>query len=174
MALSLRPDLTVLPIRGNVDTRLRKLDAGDYDALVLAAAGLLRLGLAARVSEYLDPAVWVPAPGQGVLAVQCRAGDTAAAMLAALDHAPTRAAILAERAVMRRLGSGCRTPVGALARIEDGRLHLRGVLVSPDGRRTVIAERLGTPNAPEKLGTALAEDLIERGGTLLESDRTVR
>jgi hydroxymethylbilane synthase len=166
IARSLRPDLEILPVRGNVDTRLRKLQAGEYDALVLAAAGLSRLGRLDEVTEVCDPLVWMPAAGQGVLGVQCRAGDPTERIVAAIDHSPTRAAITAERAVLRRLGSGCRTPVGAYARVIDGRLTLRGVLISPDGRRTVIAEREGQPDDGVAIGVALAEDLIGRGGNL--------
>jgi hydroxymethylbilane synthase len=168
IARSLRPDVEVLPIRGNVDTRLRKLHAGEYDALVLAAAGLARLGRGTEATEFCDPLVWVPAPGQGILAVQCRSGDPATAIVAAIDHAPTHAAIAAERAVLRRLGSGCRTPVGAYARLEGDTLVARAVLVSPDGRRTVIAERTGSADAAEQIGTALADDLIRRGADIYQ------
>ncbi|MGD9892552.1 MAG: hydroxymethylbilane synthase [Dehalococcoidia bacterium] len=168
IARSLRPDIEVLPIRGNVDTRLRKLHAGEYDALVLAAAGLTRLGRGAEATEYCDPLVWVPAPGQGILAIQCRSGDPAAQILTAIDHASTHAAIAAERAVLRRLGSGCRTPVGAHARIEDDTLILNAVLVSPDGRRTVIAQQAGSPNDAGQIGTALADDLIRRGADIYQ------
>jgi len=168
IARALRPELDVVDIRGNVDTRLRKLEAGTYDALVLAAAGLSRLGLDARVAEYLDPAVWVPAAGQGALAVQCHAGSPAARLLAALDHAPTRAAVLAERALLRRLGSGCRTPAGAHARVSDGILTLQAALTAPDGSATVTASVQGPPADAERLGTLTAEHLIREGGSLLE------
>lgn len=168
VARSLRPDIEVLPIRGNVDTRLRKLHAGDYDALVLAASGLARLGRLDEATEYCDPLVWVPAAGQGILAVQCRAGDPAFDLVAAIDHQPTHAAIAAERAVLRRLGSGCRTPVGVYARTLDGALVLRGILIAPDGRRTVIAEQSGPPDAAETIGRSLAGDLIRRGAGLYQ------
>ena len=169
IARSLRPDLEVAPIRGNVDTRLAKLRGGDYDAIVLAAAGMARLGRVDQVTEHLDPLLWVPAAGQGILGVQCRAGDSAERLLAAIDHPPTRTAITAERAVLRRLGSGCRTPVGVFARELDGVLALRGVLVSPDGRHTVIAEREGQPDEAEQIGDRLAEDLIRRGALIYET-----
>jgi hydroxymethylbilane synthase len=161
IARALRPDLDVQPVRGNVDTRLRKLRAGEYDALVLAAAGLDRLGLAGEVTEWLDPETWVPAAGQGVLAVQCRAGTQAERLLAALDHAATRAAITAERAVLRRLGSGCRTPVGAFARVQDGTLTLHAVLVEPDGSALSAATLTGPPEGADAIGTATAVRLIE-------------
>jgi hydroxymethylbilane synthase len=168
IARSLRPDLEVLPIRGNVDTRLRKLHDGEYDALVLAGAGLARLGRLDQVTEFCDPSIWVPAAGQGALAVQCRAGDPAEAVLTTIDDEGTRAEITAERAVLRRLGSGCRTPVGALATAAEGRLSLRAVLVSPDGRRTVIAGSEGSLADADALGSAVAEDLIRRGAGIYE------
>ena len=168
LALSLRPDLDVAHIRGNVDTRLRRLDDGEYDGIVLAAAGLARLGLLERVTEHLDPLVWAPAPGQGVVAVQCRRGDPAERLVAPLDDAPTRAAITAERAVLRRLGSGCRTPVGAYAWCVGGGLSVRGTLVSPDGRQTVTAEVRGDVAAAEGLGYELADELSRKGVDFLE------
>ncbi len=164
---ALRPDLEVVPARGNVDTRLRRLREGAYDALILAAAGLERLGLGDVVTEYLDPDHWVPAAGQGALAVQCRADGPAAALIAALDHPPTRAAVAAERAVLRRLGSGCRVPVGVHGRVEGETLLLRGLLLAPDGRRSVTAERTGAPPEAEALGRALAEELLRKWADLL-------
>ena len=166
LARSLRPDLEVLPIRGNVDTRLRKLRAGEYDALILAAAGLLRLGLADAVTEYLDPLVWLPAPGQGALAVQCRAGDPAEQLLVDIDHAATRAALTAERALLRRLGSGCRTPLGGYAWAVSGQLRLRAALLAPDGSRIVTSDRQAAPQGAEQLGTAVAGKLIANGADI--------
>ena len=167
IARSLRPDLEVVAVRGNVDTRLRKLAAGECDALLLAAAGLARMGLLDRVTELCDPTVWVPAAGQGVLAVQCRTGDPAERLLMEIDHPPTHAAVVAERAVLRRLGSGCRTPVGAHARAaEDGSLRLRAVLVSQDGGRLVTVERNGPAAGAEALGNAAAADLMREGADI--------
>ena len=168
LARALRPDLEVALIRGNVDTRLRKLHDGEYDALVLAAAGLERLDRAEQVSECLDPRSWVPAPGQGALVVQCRAGDATERLLAPLDDATTRAAVTAERAVLRRLGSGCRVPVGAYAWLDAGRLALRGMLIAPDGRRSVTAELHGDVADTERLGTAVADELMQKGRDLIE------
>lgn len=168
LARALRPDLDVALIRGNVDTRLRKLREGQYDAIVLAAAGLERMGLRAEITEELDPAAWVPAPGQGALAVQCRDGAMAGALLAPLDDAPTRAAVTAERAVLRRLGSGCRIPVGAYAHLDGDALILHAVLIAPDGRRTVAAERRGPAADAERLGASAADELLTKGGDLLE------
>jgi hydroxymethylbilane synthase len=119
----LRPGIRVVPLRGNVDTRLARLDAGDADAIVLAAAGLRRLGLAERIGFLLDPLVFVPEAGQGAIAVQVRRGEEA--LVAALDHAPTREAVEAERACVQRLGGGCSVPVAAHAWHENGRLRLR-------------------------------------------------
>jgi hydroxymethylbilane synthase len=164
---ALRPDLEAVPARGNVDTRLRRLREGVYDALILAAAGLERLGLSGVVTEYLDPAVWVPAAGQGALAVQCRADGPERALLAALDHPPTRAAVAAERAVLRRLGSGCRVPVGVHGRVDGDVLILHGMLLAPDGSRSVTAERTGAPADAEALGRALAEELLRKGADLV-------
>ncbi len=160
VAKHLRGDLEVTLIRGNVDTRLRKLGEGEYDAIVLAAAGLARLNLLDRVSEYLDPAVWIPAPGQGILAVQCLRGSPIEQLLAPLDDASARAAITAERAVLRTLGTGCRTPVGAYAMVEGSRLWLRGMLLSPDGSRREVAEQRGSITDAEALGCSLARALI--------------
>lgn len=127
---SLRPDLVAAPLRGNVDTRLRKLDAGDYDALILAAAGLERLGLAARITQMLAPPAFWPAVAQGAIVVQMRADDAAAAALVPLDHAPTHAAVIAERRMLGRLAAGCLAPVGGYARMgEDGRLVLGGCVL---------------------------------------------
>jgi hydroxymethylbilane synthase len=162
-----RPDVAVVSIRGNVDTRLRRLHEGVCDAVVLAAAGLERLLLAGHVSEKLDPTTWLPAPGQGALAVQCRRGDSAEEWLAALDDAATRAAVTAERAVLRRLGSGCRTPVGAYARPEGSGLVLRAALIAPDGTAEVRAAA-GAPLADaERLGVAVAEELLAKGAHLV-------
>ena len=167
LARALRPDLDVALIRGNVDTRLHKLNDGEYDALVLAAAGLERLDRAEQVSEYLDPRSWVPAPGQGALAVQCRTGDVAERLLAPMDDAATRAAVTAERAVLRRLGSGCRVPVGAYARPDDGRLALRAILIAPDGRQSVTVDLHGATAEAERLGATAAHDLMENGRELI-------
>jgi hydroxymethylbilane synthase len=162
-----RPDLQVESLRGNVDTRLRKLDEGQYDAIVLAAAGLLRLGLGERIGEYLDPAVMLPAGAQGSLGLEVRAGDTAsAALVAPLDDAATRAAVLAERALLARIGGGCQTPIGAYAQLSGDTLTLAGMIGASDGR-LVRAERAGPAADPAGLGVAVAEELLARGGQAL-------
>ena len=164
LLLALRPDLLVTPIRGNVDTRLTKLDAGEWAAVLLAAAGLRRLGLAPRHATPLAPDVFVPAVGQGVLAVQARADDAATlAALRPLDHAPTRLSARAERAFLARLGASCVTPMAAHARHAAGRIVMDAVVASEDGGR-VLRERVEGPAAePEALGRDVADALLARG-----------
>ena len=152
------PGIAVKPVRGNVQTRLRRLDSGEYGALVLAAAGLHRLGLENRISRYFSPEEMLPAAGQGILAVQAREGECrAAAQL--LDDAETRACALAERAFIRALGGGCFSPAAAYAVLENGTLRLRGLYVSADERRLIRGELTGAPETGERLGCILAERL---------------
>ncbi|MDW8478731.1 MAG: hydroxymethylbilane synthase [Xanthomonadales bacterium] len=163
---ALRPELDVVPLRGNVGTRLGKLARGEYDALIMAAAGLLRLGEGARIREWLDPERFVPAVGQGVIAIECREEDgELRGLLAALDHAPTRIAARAERAFAAALGGHCQLPVAAYARWQGEDLVLRAMVVAADGR-PLAAEARGAPAEPEALGRALAERLraAERAG----------
>jgi hydroxymethylbilane synthase len=161
---SRHPGLDVRPLRGNVETRLVKLDRGDYGAVVLAVAGLKRLGLTARLRSVLDPEVSLPAPGQGALAIECRAGRTdLAALLAPLDDSATAACVRAERAVSRALGGSCQVPLGAYGEMADGVLRLRGVVASPDGARVVRGEVRGDARTPERAGEALAAELRRRG-----------
>ncbi len=160
--LLLRPDLKVVPVRGNVDTRISKVLAGTYDALVLAAAGLERLGLAEHIAALLPLETMLPAPGQGALAVQCRRDDHATLQrLAAIDHPPTRAAVEAERAFLEALGGGCSLPVGAHAEFRAGRLVLRGVVIAPDGTRPIRVR--GEGSQPRALGFRLAEQALKQG-----------
>lgn len=164
----LRPDLEYVPIRGNVDTRLRKLDAGECDALVLAAAGLLRLGFDERIAELFDPGQLCPAPGQGALAIETRAdnarGNLSAARAAgALEDRTTRLATRAERAVVWALGADCSSPVGACALPAGGSLSLTAVVASPDGSRLIRASASGALTRPEELGTQVADDLVRQG-----------
>jgi len=170
----LMPAATFLPIRGNLDTRLRKLDAGDYDALVLAAAGLRRLGFASRISATLPVAACVPAPGQGIIAIEIRAGDSALQRaLAAITDAAAAAALTAERAVVEALGGGCQTPIGALATPAGGdTLELAAAVVALDGSRVVRATERGTRSAARDLGGRVATRLIEDGaGEILDETR---
>lgn len=167
--LASRPDLTVLSLRGNVDTRIRKAMAGDYDAIVLAAAGMLRLCLGERISEYLPFEVMLPAPGQGALAVQCRADDFATReLLTTIDHTLTRATVMAERAFLDALGGGCSAPVAAYALRENGGspIHMTGLVASLDGCRVIRIA--GEGNDPHTLGAQLAEKAFTQGaGELL-------
>ncbi len=159
---ALRPDLVLADIRGNVDTRLRKLDEGQYDAVVLAAAGLARLGLSARVSEYFEPQTVLPAPGQGALALELRADDEEVLeLISALDHPATRRAAGAERAFLRGLGGGCDVPIGAYAWPEDGDLALRGMLVGQDDRGPFYAEERAPAAGFEALGERLAGTVLD-------------
>ncbi len=171
--LHVRPDLTVVDIRGNVDTRLAKLDGNaDWTGILLAAAGLVRLGLDGRIGERLSPEVMMPAPGQGALAVTARAGDgqAIAAAHSAVHHAPTAIAVAAERAFLRRVEGGCQVPVGALAVPvpgESGALELRGRVVSLGGERAVEGTergKAGDEPAAERLGVRLADRLLAEGG----------
>jgi hydroxymethylbilane synthase len=159
----LRPDLVIESVRGNLDTRLRKLDEGQYDAIVLAAAGLRRLGWGDRIAETLGPDVMCSAVGQGALAIETRAGGAGFDAVRALDDAETHAAVLAERGVLGSLGGGCQVPIGAHARIESGKLHLLGVVASPDGSDLIRAEADGPAADAEALGRALGAALLERG-----------
>jgi hydroxymethylbilane synthase len=158
--LARRPDLVVHPLHGNVDTRLRRLDAGETDALVLACAGLDRMGLGDRIVERLDPEIVPPAPGQGAIAVQVRCDDERMrAVAAAIDDRRTRIAVEAERAFLSASGGGCRAPIGALATVVGDELELLGGIASPDGARTTIARRHGPLGSGEDLGRGLAVEL---------------
>jgi hydroxymethylbilane synthase len=174
--LSRRPDLKMADIRGNVDTRIRKaLDPdGPYDAILLAAAGLERLGLAGHVSQYLPLDVMLPAPGQASMAVQCRDEAESLTMLAPVNHLPTALAITAERAFLAGLGGGCSLPIAAFAAVTDGEIHLRGRVNAPDGSEQVDVEARGAATLPDAhaLGVELASAALARGvGTILEAIR---
>ncbi len=163
--LAHRPDLEVVPIRGNVDTRLKLLGTGEVDAIVVAAAGLLRLDLRNRIDEFLDPEIVLPAPGQGALALEVRLGDDLAEELAySLNHRETQLRTTAERAFLARLGAGCLAPAGALAYLEDGELRLEGVVAAPDGSELLRGEIAGPPEEAKELGEELAADILEQGG----------
>lgn len=160
----LRPDLHVENIRGNIDTRLRKLEEGLYDAILLAAAGLHRMGWQNRIAETLDPQVMAPAIGQGALGIEIRAGDDATReMLEPLNHPDTATTTSAERALLRALGGGCQVPLGGYAHLENGRLRLDAVVVSPDGQTLVRAAVEGSSGDPEGLGQRAAKELRAQG-----------
>jgi hydroxymethylbilane synthase len=161
-----RPDLAVSDLRGNVDTRLTRLREGRFDAILLAMAGLARLGRAAEVTEALDPMRFVPAPGQGAIALECREEDRSLAeTVAPLNHGPSAAAVGAERAFLSGLGGGCNVPLGAYARADGAGFKLVAFLALPDGRGLMRGERVGIE--PLTLGSALAEDFAARGALSL-------
>ena len=159
-----RPDLKHLDLRGNVPTRVAKLDEGTYGAIVLAAAGLKRLGLADRISMYMPMETFPPAVAQGAIAVVARRGDQSTLKwMKPLDHAATHVAVRAERALLRHLEGGCQVPLGAHAYFDDGTLKLRAAVCSLDGSFIAAAEDQGTVASPEFLGVAVAEELLRRG-----------
>ncbi|HTU20359.1 MAG TPA: hydroxymethylbilane synthase [Gemmataceae bacterium] len=167
-ALHRRPDLNLVNLRGNVETRLRKLEEQSLDAIILAEAGLRRLGLESAITELLDPQWMLPAVGQGALGLECRAEDAdTLGLLDRLNHVPTRQAVLAERALLRGLGGGCLVPMGASAGVEGSELLLRGVVLSPDGRQRIAAEHRGAAAEAEALGQQLAERLLASGARAL-------
>jgi hydroxymethylbilane synthase len=159
---ALRPDLEIHPLRGNVDTRLRKLEAGDYDAIILATAGLRRLGRTDLARQMLSADVMCPAAGQGALAIEIRCGDSAVRQhLAFLDDASARATTTCERALLNSLGGGCQVPIGALAQLRDGRLHLDAVVARPDGTRLLRQSAEGED--PVQLGETVGATLLAHG-----------
>ena len=160
---AVRPDLDIHPLRGNVDTRLRKLEAGEYDAIILAAAGLNRLGKTQLVRQVIPAEVMCPAAGQGALGIEIRAGDSMTRQhLAFLDDAAARATTTCERALLNRLGGGCQVPIGAFAEVRDGRLHLEAIVADPDGSKILRESRDGSD--PVQLGESVGEILLQRGG----------
>ena len=158
------PHLQILTLRGNVNTRLSKLDAGEYDAIILAVAGIKRLGMEARIRERLDPAVSLPAVGQGAVCIECRVDDAVTnTLLAPLEHRATRLCVTAERSMNAHLEGGCQVPIGGYAELHGDSLHLRGLVGAPDGSRMLRAEARGPAADAEALGAQLARDLLARG-----------
>jgi hydroxymethylbilane synthase len=162
--LARRPDLATTILRGNLDTRLRKLEAGEVDATLLARAGLDRLGRRPAGSMVLEPDEMLPAVGQGAIGVECRADDPVRTLLAAIDHAPTSMCVAAERALLAALDGSCHTPIAGYARIEADSMRLRGLVARPDGSRTHVAEDVGPAADGERLGRVLGEALRARAG----------
>jgi hydroxymethylbilane synthase len=161
---ALRPDLTVRDLRGNVNTRLAKLDNGEFAAIILAAAGLIRLGFEARIASLLPVDLSLPANGQGAVGIECRSDDLAIQqLLAPLEHAATRSCVLAERAMNRKLQGGCQVPIGAFAVIEADTLWLRGLVGAVDGSEIIRHQLRGPVAQAEQLGTALAEHMLAQG-----------
>ena len=170
----LRPDLDVRDLRGNVDTRLRKVESGEYEAVMLSKAGLDRLGWSARITETMSPEAFLPAVGQGAIAVECRLKDTEAAeLVGGLDDAESRTAIIAERSLLSALHGGCQVPLGAWARIERGELVMEAVVCSVDGTQYVREKASAPPDQSAELGQRLAQVLAEGGarGILEEVQR---
>ena len=160
----LREDIEIVPIRGNVDTRLRKLECGECDALVMAAAGLMRLGFLSRITHCFPPGKLCPAVGQGALAIETRENDKLLAeAVRALDDPVAHATVRAERATLRRLGGGCAVPIAAHASAAGGRLEIIGVVARPDGSRLIRAQASGPSSDPDAVGRTLAEDLLRQG-----------
>jgi hydroxymethylbilane synthase len=160
---ALRPDLEIYPLRGNVDTRLRKLEAGDYDAIILAAAGVHRLGKTQLVRQKIPADIMCPAAGQGALGIEIRAGDnTTAKHLEFLDNAEARATTTCERALLNKLGGGCQVPIGASAEVRENQLHLDAIVARPDGSMVLRESRSG--DDPVKLGESVGDTLLQRGG----------
>jgi hydroxymethylbilane synthase len=168
-----RPDLVIEPLRGNVNTRLGKLDAGDFDAVILASAGLMRLGFGGRIRNRLEPDESLPATGQGAIGIECRTDDLRVnALIAPLQHQATADRVHAERAINHRLMGGCQVPVAGHAVLEGDGIFLRGLVGTPDGTLVLRAERRGPRSEAEALGTALAGDLLGEGaGEILEALR---
>jgi hydroxymethylbilane synthase len=159
----MRPDLEIHPLRGNVDTRIRKMEEGQYDAIILAAAGLNRLGMTRWIREVIPAEVMCPAAGQGALGIEIRKGDSETLKhLEFLNDRPTRLSVLAERALLNELGGGCQVPIGAHAQVMGNAIQLMGVVARPDG--TLILRDSRTGSDPVKLGEELGKSLLERGG----------
>jgi len=163
-----RPDIHIKELRGNVDTRLRRLDEGEYDAIILAAAGLNRLGLSARISLALNPLEMLPAIGQGALGLECRASDTATRdLLSALDDVQTHQACIAERSLLRHLGGGCQLPIAGHALVFRDMLYVQGLVANPLGTRVLRASCEGSLSDAARLGETLAHDLLAQGAQAL-------
>ena len=161
---ALRPDLDIRDLRGNVNTRLGKLDDGQYDAIILAAAGLIRLKMESRIADYIEPEVSLPANGQGAVGIECRIDDEVTkALLAPLEHTQTRIRVNAERSMNRYLEGGCQVPIGAYALVDGEQVHLRGLVGAVDGSEILRDEVTGHVNDAEKLGIELAKKLLAQG-----------
>ena len=159
-----RPDLRIIPLRGNVNTRLRKLDEEAYDAIILASAGLLRLGLGERIRSFIPTEESLPAIGQGAIGIECRTDDTQINnLLAPLHHADTASCVRAERAMNHRLQGGCQVPIGGHATLRNGEIHLRGLVGTVDGSEVIRAETRGAQADAEQLGQSVAEELLAHG-----------
>jgi len=163
---AMRPDIKIKPLRGNLDTRLKKLDDGEFDAIILAAAGLRRMDLSRRITEVLDPSILLPAVGQGALGIEFRSGDERTIeVLAPLSHQETALCVKAERAFLACLGGGCQVPIGALAHVVDGgNLKIEGMVGHEDGSHIIRMDRTGSCHEPEKVGNELGRAILDAGG----------
>lgn len=162
------PDAEVIPLRGNVNTRLSKLDAGDYDAIILASAGLIRLGMAKRITQSLDTSVSLPAIGQGAIGIECRVDDLEInEILQTLHDAETGLCVSAERAMNARLNGGCQVPIAGFAQVQGGQIAMRGLVGNPDGSVLYRAERTGGLDQGESIGQLIAEDLLAQGADII-------
>jgi hydroxymethylbilane synthase len=168
--MAYRPDIEILPLRGNVDTRLKKLSTSELDGLVLAAAGLARLGLLHCATEHLDDDVCLSAPGQGAIGIESRSEDER--LYRALDDHPSRMEVEAERAFLRRLQGGCRVPIAARARVKSAGLRLKGLVCSPDGKVRIASESEGQASDGEGIGCRLAEEILARGAAEILEEMT--
>lgn len=167
----LRPDLIIQPLRGNIHTRLKRLDDGDYDGIILAAAGLKRMDFSSRIREFLATQICLPAAGQGALGVECRSEDTSIIdLLLPLNHSPTHYCVSAERAVCRHLQGGCMVPVAAFAQMQQDNIYLRALVANTDGKKIIQTEQSGHFEAAEKIGNAAAEILLEQGADKILSE----
>lgn len=170
-----RPDMEVLPLRGNVDTRLKKVESGEVDAVILAAAGLVRLGCQGRIVEYLSTEQFLPAAGQGALAVETRCDDRETRdIVSSLDHSPSRASVMAERTFLREMGGGCAVPIGALGTVADGMLCLDGFVASPRGDSVLRSRVEGSVASPSEVGATLARKLLDMGASDLLKETSVQ
>ena len=168
---ALRPDLQIRDLRGNVNTRLKKLDDGQYDAIILASAGLIRLEMPERIKQYLPAEVILPANGQGAVGIECRINDEQVQeWLSVLEHTETRHRVLAERALNRTLEGGCQVPIGSYAEVDGEQMHLRGLVGSLDGKTIIRAETTGAAEDGEALGIALANELLAKGADVILKD----
>jgi hydroxymethylbilane synthase len=169
--LNIRPDLRIMQLRGNLDTRLRKLDEKEFDAIILAAAGVNRLGWAKRITEILAPEISLPAIGQGAIGIECRTADSFInKLISPLNHAETSVCVRAERACLKRLEGGCQVPIAAYARLAGGKIVIDGLVGSVSGDRLVRAHFEGRPEEYESLGKRLAEDLLSKGADKILSE----
>ncbi len=166
-----RPDLKIAPLRGNVNTRLRKLDEGEFDAIILASAGLIRLEFGERIASFIEPEQSLPAIGQGAVGIECREEDARInALLEPLRHVETTICVSAERAMNHRLMGGCQVPIAGYAILQDGQLFMRGLVGEPDGSKIIRAESRGAPQDAKAMGVALADELLAKGaGPILKA-----